>query len=729
MIGVTIKGYIDSILNFISYFDNVVQFLLFAGSTLIVIFIFTLPYRLPIVTTLRNLGIPAVLTYRIVWLCRKNPRVHIRLFIELSLIRSKGVHRNQQWWSNLASEFMQWLDQQSPGRDYTIPVESCFDLTSAEFSDNIQHYLSFLKQDRARKFFGIRQDDMVSFVSMIHIREGYLAPITFITGLQDRYNEDWKKIMANYMAAFESKDAQKVVPSELFQSYTWLMWGPSYQINYDENDYKLIQYGFGDESNSIQVVLRDDAGSRETWRVLDREFGGAHDKSTFGLYCGLTARIFDSSHYFTQQRARFPSQALAFTNRLSGSGVHFIFELQESHSLTPHRKHTEYFFSAYLWLMFTVNDGNPETRFNPKNTVIFFEHANLADTGNYDFLLSCLMSKCFLHFSQVFADPLSKNRSYSFCFAMNNDIRDRFNEELAKHRAGTDNPELALAYRTRVLAEPNYSLDEVLDAFDAYFTTTESHLTFIEVSIKDDASIQKLCEFYAHIYLREFPDPNERESLDNMLMYLSKKQTRWYGQNNYHVTLMVDQHQRIVGGAIYDYIFKANCGVMEFMAVNADHRMKGYGRTLYNHVVSELRSDARKSNRKPLQFMLAEVDNPMYDHVDSEEDAIGRLHFWTKLGFEALNFPYVQPALSPEKEVVRSLVLTYRTYDELPKPTKVQVEALIPAIEEYARLAMRIEDPQQNTEIHEMTNYLRQHGEITTYSLLDLAPAKRRALI
>lgn len=715
------KQFVASILNFISYFDNITQFIVFLATSLVVIFVFTLPYRSPIMAVLKNLGIPTLLTYRIIWLCRKNPRVHIRLYIELSILRSQGIHRDAKWWSNLTSEFINWLDHQVSSGDSTIAVESCFELTTSELANKINHYLIFINKDKPRKFFGIRRDYPVSFISLIHIKEGYLAPITFIAGLQDRYNEDWKKIIAKYMSTFDKKNSGMIIPSELFQSYTWLMWGSSYQINYHDDDYKLIQYGFGDESNSIQVVLRNDAISNDMWKVLNRGNLDTDSQRTFGLYCSLTAKIFDSTTYFRQHRGQFPDQGNAFADRLSRSesGGNFIFEFNENQSLLKHRKHREYFFSTYLWLMFSVN-SEKDSSFSPHNTVIFFEHANLAETGNYEFLLSCLMSKCFRHFSEVFSNPSFKERSYTLCLAMNKDIREIFNEELHKYRNNPDNPGLSLAFQTRLIEQTSYSLDEVLDGFDSYFTNEESHFTYLDVRIDNPKSIQLLCEFYAYIYLNEFPDSNERESLDNIMMYLSKKQSHWYGNNNYHVTIMLDSEQHVVGGAICDYIHKTNCGVIEFMAIHEDCRRKGYGAALYNHVLTKLRSNARGTRQDSLAFVLAEVNNPMYNHLTRDDSEVGRIHFWNKLGFRILDFPYIQPSLSPEKEPVRSLVLTCRTYDERLQEPEIASAVLVNALEEYARLAMRIEDPASNPEVKEMTDYIRSQNVVTTSSLLNL---------
>jgi hypothetical protein len=46
---------------------------------------------------------------------------------------------------------------------------------------------------------------------------------------------------------------------------------------------------------------------------------------------------------------------------------------------------------------------------------------------------------------------------------------------------------------------------------------------------------ERLQRFYRELYIPEFPDEDERESLENMERYLELKEQGWYGKNNYHI--------------------------------------------------------------------------------------------------------------------------------------------------------------------------------------------------
>ncbi|MEQ1638436.1 MAG: hypothetical protein ABL903_17325 [Methylococcales bacterium] len=73
---------------------------------------------------------------------------------------------------------------------------------------------------------------------------------------------------------------------------------------------------------------------------------------------------------------------------------------------------------------------------------------------------------------------------------------------------------------------------------------------FLELSsLASDLSI--LSHFYTTIYELEFPDPDERESLENMSNYLRLKTEGWYRKNNYHI-LVVIQDEQLVAGSITD---------------------------------------------------------------------------------------------------------------------------------------------------------------------------------
>jgi hypothetical protein len=75
------------------------------------------------------------------------------------------------------------------------------------------------------------------------------------------------------------------------------------------------------------------------------------------------------------------------------------------------------------------------------------------------------------------------------------------------------------------------------------------------------ADLYLFSDFYAEVYVPEFPDANERESLENMRDYLRRKRDGWYGANNYHI-LVATVLGRPVGCAIADYLAESNTGAV-----------------------------------------------------------------------------------------------------------------------------------------------------------------------
>ena len=118
--------------------------------------------------------------------------------------------------------------------------------------------------------------------------------------------------------------------------------------------------------------------------------------------------------------------------------------------------------------------------------------------------------------------------------------------------------------------------------------------SFVHVSIDDKNSVSLLNAFNERVYAVAFPDENERESLDNILDYLTKKKNGWYDKNNYHV-ILAQKDDAIVGGMICDYFSSSNCGVVEFIVVTTDCQLKGIGTELYKHAVERLQSDAKRA--------------------------------------------------------------------------------------------------------------------------------------
>lgn len=221
-----------------------------------------------------------------------------------------------------------------------------------------------------------------------------------------------------------------------------------------------------------------------------------------------------------------------------------------------------------------------------------------------------------------------------------------------------------------------------------------------------------LRRFYSGLYSQEFPDADERESLENMETYLRLKAEGWYGLNNYHILILQDDSGNIAGGVVADYFERSNVGVIEFMVVAPELRGHGLGKMLLNEVSQRFREDSLRAGHAGLYGICAEVNDP-YRRCDVQEhlDGFARLRMWDHFGFRLLDFPYVQPPLSSDQEAVVGLGLMFR-------PERVDLAECLPSnlvvhiVADYQIWAMRIAEPDREPDFQRMQQWLRQRAVI-----------------
>jgi len=220
------------------------------------------------------------------------------------------------------------------------------------------------------------------------------------------------------------------------------------------------------------------------------------------------------------------------------------------------------------------------------------------------------------------------------------------------------------------------------------------------------SDIELLRSFYATVYESEFPDINERESLENMIGYLRAKDQGWYGLNNYHIVLIKDKSV-VVGISISDYLAEPNTGVIEFLLIHPKHRHgKRLAHELLDHTEALFHQDAHQAGWPQLDFIVAEMNDPFHTPVaDDSVDPWKRAIIGGRLGYGVLDLPYTQPALDKDKTAVNNLLLICRdlrstSSSEVPAAT---VKAIVYA---YLRWAMRFEHPETSPDYLCMEEFL-----------------------
>lgn len=231
-----------------------------------------------------------------------------------------------------------------------------------------------------------------------------------------------------------------------------------------------------------------------------------------------------------------------------------------------------------------------------------------------------------------------------------------------------------------------------------------------------DADLELLRKFYRECYVLEFPDPNERESLENMEKYLQLKHQGWYGNNNYHIIIAI-QSKQFIGGVVADFLAEANTGVIEFIFVLPQFRQQGIGKILLTDIENRLILDAKSALGVDLDCIVAEMNDPFQtSEVEDNLDPVRRSRLWDKWGYAVLDFPYIQPALSPEQAPVFNLLLLSKIFNRQWQQS-VPSDRVKIIVHEYLRWAMRIEEPESRAEYITTIDFLDKHSEVKVLNL------------
>jgi len=234
-----------------------------------------------------------------------------------------------------------------------------------------------------------------------------------------------------------------------------------------------------------------------------------------------------------------------------------------------------------------------------------------------------------------------------------------------------------------------------------------SSITLHEVGVTPD-DLLMMRSFYAGLYTAEFPDPDERESYDNMVMYL--RGAVGAHANGYHIVLAV-KDGAVIGASITDYFAPSRAGVVEFLVVAAKHRRSGLGKLLLQDAEARLERDAARGGEL-LRFIAAEINDPFRRSVTPDNvDPFERARWWGKRGFAKLDFPYVQPPLSAGQQPVRNLILAVKSFapSDAAGVSAASVEAFI---RDYLIYAMRIPAPASCAQFIEMSRWLQLRHDI-----------------
>lgn len=279
-------------------------------------------------------------------------------------------HRLAEWKRSVRAKFGALKIKE---KEPVIEVVDVFRLNDQSTKDGIKEYLLAVSQLR------LSLDEEASFLCSVKIDQGFLLPLNLLAGLMSRFSEDWGPIISSY----DGMATRSFSPEQMTIFNLWLLWGPSVPIcSCDQwSGPVTLQYGFGDENNSVRVRVRDESKER-LLNDLRKSAAARSSAAHPALHASVTGKLWPPSSFF-QGEICGAQQELLNPDRES-----FILQY-ESHSVIGNPSGSCLFYTAYVWALFVVGRGGKPTvdqiRKEPWLHVIpFFVHGNVVDEGCYD---------------------------------------------------------------------------------------------------------------------------------------------------------------------------------------------------------------------------------------------------------------------------------------------------------------------------------------------------------
>jgi ribosomal protein S18 acetylase RimI-like enzyme len=672
-------------LDFTEHFNNVIGFITIFLAILATLFFYTVPYIKICNKILKTLGFRNKFLFQYLLAIRKDRARFSRIFVELCLLKSCGEFQySTKWWEESIKKLKDIIKNNSD--DFEVEISNCSSLTSEKFVNYVDKYFKYFESAKNKKKFNLLIEDSLCFIVKLHIKEGFIAKQVLFNGLMSRYQDNWQDIIDKYVCEdFQNRCDYPILPNELFFTFGWLLWGPSYVLKNSSN--RLLQYGFGDESNSIAIYCPDSS-------IMQ-----ADNSTKNGYPCEIVCKLYEANQYIKSINVHLNFEEKFFLDNYKKMN-NFIYQCKYIKKLSGGR-YSNYYFTSYIWIMFELITD--ENNFAPNKTITFFEHANIADDMTINFLSKRLIQKTIEFFKYIFTQDCYNKRCYRYCIAYNDDVEKTFMEELKKIIMSKD--EISTMLSNRIVVKGIRNVVEIFNEFDNQYSPKENNYSVIECTMHDQESLKLLAAFYATVYYDAFPNEDERETLDNMIKALNQQTKNT--ENITHILLAI-QNNTAVGAIIFDYFKDINSGVIEFIVTDKRFRKYGIGKELYSKAEIIIVKDAKKQGFNSPYWIFCEIEKKEY-----KED-LAYIFFWKNMGYKEIDkFDYIQPALSPDKNQVETLILIAKSPEN---KEKISHNTIKNFIESYAKFAMNIEKPKENVVIVEMEKKLNE----SYFNLVDL---------
>lgn len=292
-----------------------------------------------------------------------------------------------EWKTRLAEHLARF--SRGEGGDVIIEVDDVSQIYAR--SDEIRNYFGVLATDRSAERLGTDR-----FISRVQVKRGFVAPLHLVAGLLAECEDDWAPVIEDYgdqvaqplpagggtgaEVPFAGREAElKLQRLQTFLFDCWLLWGPSIPMCTCEawhGGRPILQFGFGDENNSLSLVFDRPVAREQLQRYFasDDVHGATLAVKVTGVIGTLQwgPSITPSEISLAQQSICDPDE-----DRLT---LH-INELPLLAAGDRAEGNARY-YSAYLWSMFVICREDFEPLFTEqtwRGVLPFFEHANIAE--------------------------------------------------------------------------------------------------------------------------------------------------------------------------------------------------------------------------------------------------------------------------------------------------------------------------------------------------------------
>jgi hypothetical protein len=352
----------------------------------------------------------------------------IRIFIEHKILENKDI----------TSKEIKEIKRDRSGKLLVILLKNCFEFHHEEKRGRIKKYLKLVMEIN-----GSQSD--AKFICPIQFTDGFIAPLYLITGPLRYFNDAWPKIITEYNSTIDHArkiaNDKKTIPVQSIQSSiftTWIAWGPSIPIckcdkwGKDHADKRItFQYGFGDENNSIPILLQK--GEHMNLNHPELIFLSSQDNH-FNLVSQVTIT---ATPVLLSRTTREGQIAIAQTELIDGINDELVLDFGKY--LSPITKDDEIiyhenrangsvnYYTAYVWILFAVIEKGRLNEFENqieniktldekltklndigkanqikqdmsistvwRQLLPFFEHVNIADASSYEIQKKALVYK------------------------------------------------------------------------------------------------------------------------------------------------------------------------------------------------------------------------------------------------------------------------------------------------------------------------------------------------